>query len=227
MKRRAAFVVAATAAALVAGAFAATQPQEQAREAAACPAGSLRVTVAGKQRCLSLALRQRVWADVARARDRGSDGAPMLRAVAARHRLTAALVQRIVREGVRKGWRLPPAPALPAGARDPAPGGAGGLAAVPGCSAWARGQAFAKLSWDAVAGASEVRVAVSRFPGGLESGNLEASDPLPARRTSITWYRVHGQAPHRWRVLSRVGDRWLASATGEFEGPLCATPMQP
>lgn len=202
-------------------------PDEAGRDAAACPAGSLRVTVRGTARCLSLAARQLVWSDVARARDRGSDGEPMLRHVASRRRLTVALVQRIVREGLTKSWKLPAPPALPAAARTPAVGGATGLSAATACSAWAPRQALVRLRWTPVAGAAEQRIAMSRFPGGLESGNLEASGALGGGRGEIAWYRVYGQAQHRWRVLARVGETWVASGPAEFEGPLCATPMQP
>ena len=181
----------------------------------------------GVSRCLSLAVRQLVWADVARARDRGSDGESMLRQVALRRRLTVALVQRIVREGLTKSWELPAPPALPAAARTPVAGGATGLSAATACSAWAPRQALARLRWEPVAGAAEHRIAISRFPGGLESGNLEASGALGGDRGEIAWYRIHGQAQHRWRVLARVGETWVASGSAEFEGPLCATPMQP
>jgi hypothetical protein len=94
-----------------------------------------------------------------------------------------------------------------------------GLNALPGCEG---ARALVKLAWTP-AGTGDQRVAVSARPDGLDTGNYTASETLPPARAT---YELRDSQPggvYYWRVLTRRGDAWVASATAQFEGPTCTT----
>ncbi len=71
-------------------------------------------------------------------------------------------------------------------------------------------------------------VVVTIFLKGFALGSFEASGPLPPRASSFKWHRVHGQAIHYWRVITRDRNgRWLGSVTARFTGPTCVAEFQP
>ncbi len=62
---------------------------------------------------------------------------------------------------------------------------------------------------------------MSARPDGLDSGNYTTSEELPADHST---YELRDSQPggvYYWRVLTRRGDAWAASATAQFEGPTC------
>ncbi|MEA2703803.1 MAG: hypothetical protein QOD63_1748 [Actinomycetota bacterium] len=92
-----------------------------------------------------------------------------------------------------------------------------GLSALPGCEGT---KPLTRLSWQP-AGANVQVVAVSARPDGLESGNYTTSEELPGDHAA---YELRDSQPggvYYWRVLTRDGDVWAASATAQFEGPTC------
>lgn len=115
----------------------------------------------------------------------------------------------------------PPEVTLPPGVPILPPDGAqaaSGLGAQVGCDN--RGLPFAQLSWTPAASrGSEQRVQVTL--SGFEGSQAEVSDPLPPDRSSFRWVRLHGQAIHSWRVLTRHAEGWAPSETRTFQGPTC------
>ena len=69
---------------------------------------------------------------------------------------------------------------------------------------------------------------VTIFLRGFALGSFEASRPLANGVESFEWRRVHGQAIHYWRVITRDRNgRWLGSATAQFTGPTCIAEFEP
>lgn len=102
------------------------------------------------------------------------------------------------------------------------PQAATSLHAAPHCAGTAPPQPVATLRWNPAAERGTVqRVIVTIYPDGFEQGLFEASPPLASDRSSLTWRRVHGEAIHFWRVLTRHGDEWAASRTRQFQGVAC------
>ncbi len=191
----------------------------------ACPKGSLATIYRGTHKCLGLALRKRIHNSLAQARDRGISGQRAYEATAARARVGVGAVKAIAREGARKAWPLPPAPRLPVGVPILSPGGLGGaseLSAKPDCVDGEPGRGVVRLSWRVAAERGlEQRVIVTIFRDGFERPAFEASGSLVPGRASFDWYRLHGQAIHYWKVLTRHADGWVPSAIGRFDGPTC------
>jgi hypothetical protein len=79
-------------------------------------------------------------------------------------------------------------------------------------------RAVARLRWrPSRAGRQRVDVTVLRF----DPGDFQSSRLLGRTRARLDWKRVAGEAVHRWRVLTRVGRRWVTSRTAAFTGPGC------
>jgi hypothetical protein len=116
----------------------------------------------------------------------------------------------------------PPAPPIPVEVAMLPPDGpqaATRLSAKPGCTN--SREPVATLRWrPADERGTEQRVIVTIFPE-FDQGQFETSRPLASDRSSLTWRRVHGQAIHSWRVLTRHGDGWAASKTARFQGVVC------
>jgi len=83
-------------------------------------------------------------------------------------------------------------------------------------------RSLVKLFWDP-AGSAEQAVAVSARPDGLDGGNYTTSETLPASQSTYELRESQPGGIYYWRVLTRGGDGWLASATATFEGPTCVT----
>ena len=194
-------------------------------EAAACPTGTLATSYEGKQRCLGIAARKRIYAGLTRMRDRGIAEPATYRRTASTFRVAVATVRRIDREGRQRGWPLPPAPRLAASTAILSPGGAGAAADLRAdveCSGLAPGLAVASLRWAPAAERGlQQRVAVSLFEDGFERGDFETSAALSVDRSVMEWSRVHGRAFHFWRVLTLHDDGWHPSPTFRFEGVAC------
>jgi hypothetical protein len=201
------------------------------RPSSTCPKGSLHTVYKGKHKCLGLSLRKRIYGGLARVRDRGISGSRAYEVTAARFRVSISAVKAISREGSLKGWALPPSPRLPRGVPILRPNGARAasqLSARADCVDEEPGRAVVRLSWEPAAKrGTEQRVIATIFRNGFERRRFEASGTLAARRRVFDWYRVHGQAIHFWRVLTRRANGWVPSAIGQFEGPTCPVASVP
>lgn len=173
--------------------------------------------------------RRKIYADLALIRDRGVGGDAALRATARRHRVSITVVRAIAREGTLKNWPLPPAPRRPRGLIL-SPGrrtAATQLTASTKCSGAEPRKGVALLHWrPAARRGSEQRVVVTIFRNFVE-GRFESSGRLSPGRATFEWHRVHGQAIHSWRVLTRQSGGWAPSVTRRFTGPTCLADMPP
>ncbi len=196
-----------------------------------CAKGSLHTIYGGKHKCLGLALRKQIYAALAQARDRGISGTRAYGVVATRFRVSAGAVKTTARECARRSWSPPPAPRLPDGVPMLAPDGPRGaseLSAKPDCVDGEAGRGVVRLSWrPAAEQAVEQRVIATIFRDGFERPAFEASGALDRGRVSFELYRLHGQAIHFWKVLTRHADGWVASEVARFEGPTCPVDSAP
>ena len=179
----------------------------------------------------SAAKRKRVYAELARLRDAGVTGPAIYRRVARQEDLGVDNVMLIEREGSLRRWALPAAPKLPRAAVrvPPSRSAATGLRSTVRCSSNAPRTGIARLRWRAVRRPGRRQwIAVTIFLRGFALGSFEASRPLANGVASFEWRRVHGQAIHYWRVITRDGNgRWLGSATAQFTGPTCIAEFEP
>lgn len=190
-----------------------------------CPKPALSLRVQGHIRCLSVREQKTIYADLARARDRGVGGGQALAVTARERAVPVAIVTMVARIGAAQDWPLPPAPRVPRAAVR-RPGGAASatrLISTTQCSTREPGNSLAVLRWrPAVPRGREQRVVVTGFRNFAE-GSFESSGRLAPTRSTFEWHRVHGQAIHSWRVLTRRGTTWSSSVTGRFVGPTCVT----
>jgi hypothetical protein len=179
----------------------------------------------------SAAKRKRVYAELARLRDRGATGPAIYRRVARQEDIGVDRVMLIEREGSLKRWALPAAPKLPKAAVrvPPSRAAATRLRSSVRCSSNAPRTGIARLRWRAVRRPGRRQwIAVTIFLRGFALGSFEASRPLANGVSSFEWRRVHGQAIHYWRVITRDRNgRWLGSSTASFTGPTCIAEFQP
>jgi hypothetical protein len=191
--------------------------------AAVCPKSSLPVRNRVRTRCLRTKVRKAIYGDLARIRDQGAVGEKAFAATARRHAVPIAIVHAIAREGAVRNWPVPPAPVLPA-APIRSTGGdtaAKRLAATPRCSETEPGKSITALRWRPAARPGRVQRIVVTIFRNFAQGKLDSSGPLPSGRSTFEWHRVHGQAIHSWRVLTRQRGGWAASPIGRFTGPTC------
>ena len=179
----------------------------------------------------SAAKRKRVYAQLARLRDRGLKGPAVYRQVARREGIGVDSVMLIEREGSLRRWKLPAAPKLPKAAvrGPPSRAAASRLSSRVRCSSNAPRTGIARLRWRPVRRPGRRQwIAVTIFLRGFALGSFEASRPLATGVSSFQWRRVHGQAIHYWRVITRDRNgRWLGSATAQFTGPTCIAEFEP
>lgn len=196
-----------------------------------CAKGSLHTIYGGKHKCLGLALRKQIYAALAQARDRGTSGSRAYGVVATRFRVSVGAVKTTARESARKSWAAPRAPRLPDGVPMLSPDGpraALELSAQPDCVDGEPGRGVVRLSWaPAVEQGSEQRVIATIYRDGFERPAFEASGTLAPGRDSFDLYRLHGQAIHFWKLLTRHADGWVPSAVARFEGPTCPVDSAP
>lgn len=201
------------------------------RPSSTCPKGSLHTIYKGKHKCLRLSVRKRIHGGLARVRDRGISGRRAYEVTAALFRVSVSAVRAIAREGSLKGWALPPSPRLPRGVPILLPNRASAasqLSAQADCMDEEPGRAVVRLSWQPAGNhGTAQRVIATIFRNGFERRAFEASGALAGRRRVFDWYRVHGQAIHFWRVLTRRANGWVPSAIGQFEGPTCPVASVP
>ena len=175
--------------------------------------------------------RKRIYAELARLRDRGVTGPAIYRRVARQQDIGVDSVMLIEREGSLRRWKLPAAPKLPDTAvrMPPSRRAATRLRSSERCSSNAPRTGIARLRWRPVRRPGRQQwIAVTIFLRGFALGSFEASRPLANGVSSFEWRRVHGQAIHYWRVITRDRNgRWLGSATGSFTGPTCIAEFQP
>lgn len=175
--------------------------------------------------------RRRVYQELARSRDRGLSDAEVYERVARREGMDVDSVMLIEREGSLRRWAVPAAPKLPPAVVRvrPARNAATRLRSSVRCSANAPRTGVARLRWRPARPAGTRQwVAVTIFLKGFALNSFEASGPLSPRATSFQWRRVHGQAIHYWRVITRDRNgRWLGSVTARFTGPLCIAEFEP
>lgn len=107
-----------------------------------------------------------------------------------------------------------------------APGGpqaADRLASEPGCSSQEPRRGTVTLRWDpADEQGNEQRVQLTYRRDGFNTGQYDLSGRLASDQDHLLW--DHDLQPgliHQWRVLTRHGDTWVPSTTGEFEGETC------
>jgi hypothetical protein len=185
----------------------------------------------GTHKCLRLVVRRQIYSALVGARDRGLAAARSYTTVAQRFRVGVGAVKSSARESAVKGWPDPPSPRLPEGvpivAAD-ARRSASDLSGVPDCIDAEPGRGIVRLSWRAAPEqGSEQRLILTIYRNGFERSLFEATGPLEADRASFDLYRLHGQAIHTWKVLSRHGDGWVPSAEGSFVGPTCPVDSAP
>jgi hypothetical protein len=199
--------------------------------ASVCPRGSLHTIYKGTHKCLRIAVRRQIYAALVGTRDRGLGTARTYAVVAQRFRVGVGAVRSSARESAVKGWPDPPALRLPEGVpilAGDAARAARDLAAMADCLDGEPGRGIVRLSWRAAADpGSEQRLILTIYRGGFERGLFEATGPLAAGRTSFDLYRLHGQAIHTWKVLTRHDDGWVPSAEGSFVGPTCPVDSAP
>jgi hypothetical protein len=179
----------------------------------------------------STAKRKRVYQELARARDRGIGEPAVYEQVARREGIGVDSVRLIEREGSLRRWPLPAAPKLSRAAVRVRPSAAAAkqLRSTVRCSANAPRTGVADLRWrPARRPAVRQWVVVTIFQKGFALDHYEASRPLPPRARSFEWRRIHGQAIHYWRVITRDrSGRWLGSAVARFTGPTCVAEFEP
>lgn len=179
----------------------------------------------------SAAQRKRVYAELAVLRDRGVTGAAVYRRVARQEGIGVDRVKLVEREGSLRRWALPAAPKLPKAAVrvPPSRAAATRLRSSARCSSNAPRTGIARLRWRPVRRPGRRQwIAVTIFLRGFALGSFEASRPLANGVASFEWRRVHGQAIHYWRVITRDRNgRWFGSATAQFTGPTCIAEFQP
>jgi len=76
-------------------------------------------------------------------------------------------------------------------------------------------------------GAGEQRLDVTVLADGFETGDYETVARLAAGADGFDWGGAAGEAEHRWRVLTRSGDVWVASDTAVVAGPGCVGVDEP
>jgi hypothetical protein len=105
---------------------------------------------------------------------------------------------------------------------------AGGLASTVGCDEFDPRIAFADLAWSPSERADAQRVQVTADPSGFDGDATMTSPELDRGLAQLRWLDLAGQAVHSWRVITRTPDdqRWYASPTATFEGPVCAIDYQ-
>ena len=196
-----------------------------------CPKGSVHTIHRGTHKCLGLALRKRIYRALAQARDRGVSGPRAYAVVAAQFRVSLGAVKATARESAVRSWAVPPAPRLPDGVPMLSPDGpraASELSAQPDCVDGEPGRGLVRLTWrPAVEQGAEQRVIATIFRDGFERPAFEASGTLAPGRGSFEWYRLHGQAIHFWKVLTRHAGGWVPSEVARFEGPTCPVDSAP
>lgn len=196
-----------------------------------CPKGSLHTIHKGTHKCVGIALRRRISRGLAQTRDRGVSGLRAYVVVAAQFRVSVGAVKAIARESALRGWAIPAAPRLPDGVPMLSPDGplaASELSAEPDCVDGEPGRGVVRLSWRAASEHGvEQRVIATIFRDGFERPAFEASGTLAPGRGSFEWYRLHGQAIHFWKVLTRHAGGWVPTAVGRFEGPTCPVDSAP
>jgi hypothetical protein len=75
------------------------------------------------------------------------------------------------------------------------------------------------LTWRPAAG--EQLVAIAVLPDGFETGRYTVTNSLPAEQATYGLSPIEPGGVYRWRVLTKSGDRWVASDIAEFTGPTC------
>lgn len=179
----------------------------------------------------SAAKRKLVYAELARLRDRGVTEPAVYREVARREGIEVDSVMLIEREGSLRRWALPAAPKLPNAAVrvPPSRAAARRLRSSVRCSSNAPRTGIARLHWRPVRRPGRRQwIAVTIFLRGFALGSFETSRPLANGVSSFEWRRVHGQAIHYWRVITRDRNgRWLGSSTASFTGPTCVAEFEP
>ena len=95
------------------------------------------------------------------------------------------------------------------------------LAARAECEAAGSAVAVARLSWTPAPAGGAQRVVVTIFRNGFDRPDVDRSPDLAADQRRLDWTRLHGQATHYWRVLTKSDGTWVPSETASFEGPLC------
>jgi hypothetical protein len=179
----------------------------------------------------SAAKRKRIYAELARLRDRGVTDPAVYEEVARREGIEVDSVMLIEREGSLQRWALPAAPKLPNAAVrvPPSRAAARRLRSSVRCSSNAPRTGIARLRWRPVRRPGRRQwIAVTIFLRGFALGSFETSRPLASGVSSFEWRRVHGRAIHYWRVITRDRNgRWLGSATASFTGPTCIAEFEP
>jgi hypothetical protein len=189
-----------------------------------CPKGSLHTVYKGTHKCLRLVIRQRIFRGLVQARDRGVSGPRAYAVVAGQFRVSVVAVKATARESALRSWAAFASPRLPDGVPLLAdgPSAASELSAEPDCVDGEPGRGVVRLTWrPAAEEGAEQRVIATIFRDGFERQAFEASGTLAPGRGTFEWYRVHGQAIHFWKVLTRYAEGWVPSAVGRFEGPTC------
>ena len=196
-----------------------------------CPKGSLHTIYRTTHKCLGLALRRRIYAALAQTRDRGVSGPRAYAVVATQFRVSIGAVKTSAWESARRSWAAPRAPRLPDGVpvlSPDGPRGASDLSARPDCVDGEAGRGVVRLSWRPAAEQGvEQRVIATIYRDGFERPAFEASGALDKGRVSFDLYRLHGQAIHFWKVLTRHADGWVPSEVARFEGPTCPVDSAP
>ena len=190
----------------------------------ACAKGSVHTIYRGTHKCLRLAVRQRIYRGLVQVRDRGVSGLRAYAVVAGQFRVSVGAVKTTARESALRSWATPPSPRLPDGVPLLAEGprAASELSAEPDCVDGEPGRGVVRLAWRPASDeGAEQRVIATIFRDGFERPAFEASGTLAPGRGTFEWYRVHGQAIHFWKVLTRYAEGWVPSAVGRFEGPTC------
>jgi hypothetical protein len=98
-----------------------------------------------------------------------------------------------------------------------------GLKAVVGCDPAAPTRGIVKLSWTAAPSGGEQLVGFTTRKHGFETGPYAVSAALPAGRASYQLGGTQAGGAYYWRVLTRFGQGWAASAAQSFSGPTCVT----
>ena len=122
--------------------------------------------------------------------------------------------------GAPGGPGLPPAPPPTGPVTVGGAAAATNLASRPGCDPENLTRPLVRLTWQPSGGGEQV-VAVSTRPDGFQTGVQAASEALPANRAEYELRDSQTGGVYYWRVLTRTGPGWAASASAQFEGPTC------
>lgn len=80
---------------------------------------------------------------------------------------------------------------------------------------------YADLTWKPASTRGTQHIAYSPYADGYRTGRYQLTANLSPGATKVTVKELEPGVTYTWLVLTKHGDRWDASATAQFTGPIC------